>query len=64
MEAPSRYRELAAECLRLASAAKTEEHGKILREMAQAWRKVAEEAETQSQARDVQLRVCHAPAVE
>jgi len=44
METPARYRELAAECLRLVSMAKTEEHRKILREMAQAWLKVAEES--------------------
>ena len=44
METPAQYREFAAE-YRLASAAKTEEHRKILREMARAWAKVAEEAE-------------------
>lgn len=44
METPARYRELAAECLRLSSLVKTEEHRKIMREMAQAWQKVAEEA--------------------
>jgi len=43
MEAPARYRELAAECLRLVSIAKTEEHHKTLREMAQAWQELAEE---------------------
>lgn len=44
METPARYRELAAECSRLVSTAKTEEHRKILREMARAWQKVAEGA--------------------
>jgi hypothetical protein len=45
METPDQYRELAAECYRLASVARTEEHRRILREMARAWTKVAEEAE-------------------
>jgi hypothetical protein len=45
MESPAQYREFAAECYRLASVAKTEEHRKILREMARAWAKLAEEAE-------------------
>jgi hypothetical protein len=45
METPAQYREFAAECYRLASEAKTENHRKILREMARAWQKVAEEAE-------------------
>ncbi len=45
METPDQYREYAAECYRLASVARTEEHHKILRELARAWTKVAEEAE-------------------
>jgi len=45
MRTPDQYRELAAECYRLASEAKTEEHQKIMREMAQALREVAEELE-------------------
>jgi hypothetical protein len=45
METPDQYREFAAECLRLASVARTEEHRKILREMARGWTKVAEDAE-------------------
>jgi hypothetical protein len=45
METSARCLEYAAECDRLAAEAKTEEHRKILREMARAWRKVAEEAE-------------------
>lgn len=49
MEAPARYREFAAECLRLACTAKTDEHLKTLREMAQAWQKVAEDAEARNQ---------------
>jgi hypothetical protein len=46
METPAQYREFAAECYRLASEATTDEHRKILQEMARAWREVAEEAET------------------
>jgi len=45
METFAQYREFAVECYRLASIAKTDEHRKMLREMAHAWRKVAEEAE-------------------
>jgi len=49
METPDQYREYAAECYRLASVAKTEEHRRTLREMARAWTKVAEEAEQTEQ---------------
>lgn len=49
METADQYRECAAECYRLASVAKTDEHRKMLREMARAWRKVAEEAEQTEQ---------------
>jgi hypothetical protein len=45
METPAQYREYAAECYHLASVAKTDAHRKILRELARAWTKVAEEAE-------------------
>src|SRR5215469_168776 len=45
METPAQYREFAAECYRLASVAKIDAHRKMLREMARAWAKVAEEAE-------------------
>jgi hypothetical protein len=45
MKTPDEYREFAAECYRLAAEAQTEEHQKILREMARAWSEVAEEAE-------------------
>lgn len=44
METPARYRELAAECLRLVSIAKTKEHRKTLREMAEALRQVGDSA--------------------
>ena len=48
METPDRYREYAAECFRLASKAKTEADQKTLRQLAQAWEEVAEEAEAES----------------
>jgi hypothetical protein len=43
--ATAQYREYAAECYRLASIAKTDADREILRELARAWTKVAEEAE-------------------
>jgi hypothetical protein len=49
METPDRYRQYAAECFRLASEAKTEADRKTLRQLAQAWEEVAEEAEVESQ---------------
>jgi hypothetical protein len=48
MRTPDEYREFAAECYRLAAEAKTEQQEKIFREMARAWREVAEEIETKS----------------
>jgi hypothetical protein len=48
MRTPDQYREFAAECYRLAAEAKTEEHEKILRDMARAWSEVAEEVERAS----------------
>jgi hypothetical protein len=54
MEAPAQYRETSAqyrdfakECDRLAQEAKTEHHRKILEEMAEAWRRVAAEADNE-----------------
>jgi len=44
MTSSSQYREFAEECLRLAKQAPDEHHRKILKEMTEAWRKVAEEA--------------------
>ena len=46
METASRrkYEEFAAECERLAKDARTEHHRAVLREMAEAWRKLAEAA--------------------
>ena len=48
MRTPDQYREFAAECYRLAAEAKTEQREKILREMALAWREVADEVETKT----------------
>ncbi len=42
METPARYSELAAECLRLASMAKAEDHREILRDMAHALERLAD----------------------
>jgi hypothetical protein len=39
-----KYEQFAEECERLANDAKSEHHRTILREMAQAWRKLAEPA--------------------
>ncbi len=46
MRTPDQYRELAAECYRLAAEAKTETHRKIMEEIARALSEVAEEVET------------------
>jgi hypothetical protein len=51
MRTSDQYREFAAECFRLAAEAKTEKQEKILREMALAWREVADEVETKPHAR-------------
>jgi hypothetical protein len=48
METPDHYREFAAECDRLAAQAKSEQHRKVLEEMAQAWRRLAQEHETKT----------------
>jgi hypothetical protein len=45
MDSSSEYRRFEEECRRLAQDAKTEHHRKILEEMAEAWRKLAEEDE-------------------
>lgn len=45
METSDQYREYAAECYRLAAAAKTDEHRKMLREIARAWERVAKDVE-------------------
>jgi hypothetical protein len=45
MVSSSEYRRFEEECRRLAQDAKTEHHRKILEEMAEAWRKLAEEDE-------------------
>jgi hypothetical protein len=45
MTSSAQYREFAEECLRLAKQAKDEHQQKILKEMAEAWSKLAEEAD-------------------
>jgi hypothetical protein len=45
MTSSTQYREFADECLRLAKQANDERHRKILKEMAEAWSKLAEEAD-------------------
>jgi hypothetical protein len=45
METSVRYLEFAVQCNRLANLAKTEEDRMILKEMAEAWRKLAREAD-------------------
>jgi hypothetical protein len=48
METSTQYREFAKECDRLAKEAKTEQHRKVLEEIAKAWRKLAAEQEGKS----------------
>ena len=45
LETSAQYREFAEECNRLAKQANTDDHRKILEEMAEAWRMVAAEAD-------------------
>jgi Skp family chaperone for outer membrane proteins len=45
METSTEYRRFAQECRRLAQEAKTERHRKIMEEMAQAWERLAKEAD-------------------
>jgi hypothetical protein len=47
MKTFTQYREFADHCLDLAKRAKTEEERKILRHMAEAWQKLAQEAKEQ-----------------
>jgi hypothetical protein len=48
METSIEYRRFAEECRRMAREAKTERHRKILEDMAQAWQKLAKEADLES----------------
>jgi hypothetical protein len=50
METPRDYRKFAEECRRLAKEAKDEEHGRILQQMAEAWLRLAAEAEQKGSA--------------
>jgi hypothetical protein len=45
MQTPTQYREFVEECERLAKQAKVERHRMVLKEMAEAWRKLAKEAD-------------------
>jgi len=45
MQTPTKYREFAEECDQLAKRAKTERHRMVLEAMAEAWRKLSEEAD-------------------
>lgn len=45
METPAQYLKFAEECERLAKQAKTADHRKVLEEMAQVWRQLADGAE-------------------
>jgi hypothetical protein len=45
MQTSTQYRSFAEECLRLAKASKTEHERKILEEMAETWKMLAEEAD-------------------
>ncbi len=45
MTSSTQYREFAEECVRLAKQAKDEHQREILKEMAKAWSKLAEEAD-------------------
>ncbi len=47
MENPNQYREFAEQCEAFAAVAETERHRNILKEMAEAWRRLAQEAEDQ-----------------
>jgi hypothetical protein len=48
MKTSAQYREFAADCLRLAEKAKTDDEREILREMAATWQKLAEHADQQA----------------
>jgi len=48
MEQTTQFLRFAEECRRLAREAKSEQHRKLLEEMAQAWEKVAKEADPKS----------------
>jgi hypothetical protein len=46
----NQYREFAEECVRLAAQARDEHHRKVLKEMAEVWRKLADEADKKGEA--------------
>ena len=45
METPTQYRKFADECERLAKQARTAHHRKVLEEMAEVWRQLADGAD-------------------
>ena len=49
LETSAQYREFAEECAWLANQAGTERHHSVLKEMAEAWRELADEAEKEDQ---------------
>jgi hypothetical protein len=49
MEMSSEYREFAEHCERLADQAGTERHRRVLKEMAEAWKELANEAHRRDQ---------------
>jgi hypothetical protein len=49
MQTPADYRKFAEECRRLAGDAKSEHQRKVLHEMAEAWRTLADETERSGQ---------------
>jgi hypothetical protein len=49
METSTQYRQFAGECDRMAKQADTERQRDILREMAEEWRKLAEDADRRGQ---------------
>ncbi|HTV36668.1 MAG TPA: hypothetical protein VMF12_09560 [Xanthobacteraceae bacterium] len=45
METPEKYRQFAEECEQLAKQSKNDEHRRVLQEMAEVWRSLAEGVE-------------------
>ena len=56
METSVRYLEFAVQCNDLAKLAKTGEHRKILKEMAEAWRKLAHEADRKDYSKEARRK--------
>jgi len=56
METSVRYLEFAVRCNELAKLAKTEEHRLTLKEMAEAWRKLAHEADRKDYSKEARRK--------